>query len=201
MIGLSFMKNYQTAINSLFALSDSTLTAKFAQSFTMSEYERCKWLVNTLVNQKMRFSNVAIVGSSFSTYLVPMLCTQLKQVDNIVLYDRDPQKIDMARALHRNLRPDTSIDFCLLDVQESADKISGSSYDLVVVPYADRMPEMVNIRTQINKATYVLQAEVGDVVRDEKDLIISSGCTQQSFRSVERFGGKQVAMVIGSKRI
>lgn len=201
MIGLSFLQNYQTVLASLTHQQDYQQTLKLSQSFSQKEYECTRWLVNALADLSLRFHNVAIIGSSFSTYLVPMLCTRMKQIDNLVLYDKDPNKIEVARVLHHGIRQGTKIDFCTLDVATDADKISLSSYDLVISPYADRLPEMVNIRTKINKAIYVLQAEVGNTIRDEKDLLVMSGCIQQSFRGVERIAGKQVAMVIGTKRV
>lgn len=201
MIGLSFLRNYQTALTGLDSLSNTNLTNKFAHSFCSIEYERSKWLVNTLAGQKQRFENVAILGSSFSTYLVPMLCTRMAQINSIVLYDKDPQKIDVARMIHHQIRTDVNINFCLMDVQASAQQISDSLYDLLIVPYAESVSDITNIRTKINKALYVIQGEVGDAVKDEKDLMVASGCIQQSFRGVERMAGKTVAMIVGSKRV
>lgn len=197
MIGLSFLTNYEKLIFN----ANPELIKDFALSFSATEYKSSKWLVETLRLQRKAFDNVAILGSSFSTYLVPMLCT-VTNCKNIVLYDKNEERLSAATTLHTNIREGTNIHAYIGDLESLANDISKSSYDLIIVPYADKVPELAQIRVASSKALYVVQATVGNRIKNETDLILSSGCIQQSFRGVENMGnGCSKVMIIGRKAL
>lgn len=196
MIGLSFLTNYR---NLLLGIDDPTLK-KFADSLSIEEYESAKWIVNELVNTKKNVKNVAILGSSFGTYLVPMLCTRMR-ISNIVLYDRDASKMAAADILHKNLREDVSVGTYVGDLEDINEQIEQSEYDLVIVPYGDRVPALANCRVKSNKTFYIIQAAVGESIKEVTDLMVVSGCIQQTFRGMERMGKSNKVMIMGSKRV
>ena len=199
MVGLSFLGGYQALIPLLIDPKNSELVTKVASSFSLLEYESSKWIVNQLQLTKCRHENVAIAGCSFGTYLVPMLCTRLSGVRRIVMYDRDARKLELATVMHQSIT-DVNISYVCQDLHDS-NPIYQSSFDVVVVPYADRIPDMVNIRSSANKATYVFQSAVTNQIGSAEALVNASGCIQYSYRDVATIGNTTRAMVIGSKRI
>lgn len=196
MIGLSFLTNYK---NLLLDIDQPTLK-KFADSFSVEEYESAKWMVNQLDVLKRNFSNVAILGSSFSTYLVPMICTKMK-VSNIVLYDYSEAKTKSAQLLHANISDEVNVQVCTGSIEDLVLQIEQSDYTLVIVPYGDVVPALEKIRVKSNKAVYAIQATINSKVQNVMDLVVLSGCIQQKYRGVERVGNVEKAMVIGSKSI
>lgn len=196
MIGLSFLVNYKDLLVGL----DQTTLKKLADSFSLEEYESAKWIVNELVAAKIKVRNVAILGSSFSTYLVPMLCTRIK-LSNIVLYDLDKSKMTAADILHRNIKEGVRVSTCVGNLEEINVQIEQSEYDLVIVPYGDKVPALANCRVKSNKTHYIIQATIGEDVKEVNDLIVLSGCIQQGFRGIERMGKANKVMIFGTKRI
>lgn len=198
MIGLSFLRGYE-ALLPLLQHQDSELVTKVASSFSHEEYESAKWLVNQLHATKCRHENIAIAGCSFGTYLIPMLCNRLAGVRRIVMYDRDTTKLNVAAIMHRTIST-AEISYVTQDLND-ANSIYQSSFDVVVVPYADRIPDMVNIRCSSNRSTYVFQSAITDTITSAEELITVSGCIQYQYRDVMSVGNTTRAMVIGTKRI
>lgn len=196
MIGLSFLTNYK---NLLLDIDEPTLR-KFADSFSVEEYESAKWMVNQLDGLKRSFSNIAILGSSFGTYLVPMLCTKM-HVSNIVLYDYSEVKTKSADILHSGIKEGVTVHSCTGSIEDLVSQIEESNYNLVIVPYGDMVPALEKIRVKSNKTVYAIQATINSRVQNVMDLVVLSGCIQQNYRGVERMGNVEKAMVIGSKSI
>ncbi len=175
----------------------------FANSFSQTQLESKKWLVEEL--SKVSFKKqptILILGGWYGSYLVPLLRQHVKP-DHIYFNDIDRSCLDVAKELHTRYKEDRSISFHHFDATAMFHHFNA---DIVINTSCEHMEQYEEMLKEGQDTLFVLQScdEESDpghvnVSKSTQDFLHKVGLTRVYMQSRKNLGHKNRFLIIGKQ--